>query len=278
MRYFIIYLAVLLTWSCEDFFLQEITDVENDYQPELSLFALLQPGDSLVVVDVRRTISATGGDDNDENFRNVIQGASITISDGTTTVDLAYRRFPTEGYLARTDTLPVGFIRPGGVYRISAAFEELVAGGSVVVPTDSVVRADVNFTIEEQQDGGFTEVLLTVDVPNAPGEEDYYVLIVERSSAPGAGQRMRELHDLLRGRESLGERLVFDPLFLREFNQTSVQVCVTDSATYGFLVNREAALNNADNPFAEPVLLPSNVENGVGYLGGLNCQVFVFSR
>jgi hypothetical protein len=278
MRYLIVCLAALLTWSCEDFFLQEITDFDNGYQPELSVFALLQPSDSLVIVDVRRTISATGGDNNDEDFRNVIRGASVTVSDGTTTVALAYRRFPIEGYLARTDTLPAGFIRPGGVYRISAAYEELVAGGTIVIPTDSVARADVSFAVEELQSGGFTEVLLTVEIPNAPGEEDYYVLIAERSSPPGFSRRTRELHDFLRGRTSLGERPVFEPVSLREFNRTSVQLCVTDAATYTFLANRETAFSNAENPFVEPVLIASNVENGVGHLGGLNCQVFVFDR
>ena len=278
MRYLALYLLALLTWGCEDFFLQEITDFDNDYQPELSLFALLQPSDSLVIVDVRRTISATGGDDNDARFRNVVTGATVTISDGTTTVPLTYRRSPIEGYLARIDTLPNDFIRPGGAYLISAEHEELTAGGMIIVPRDSVERTDVNFDLEEQTSGGFTDVLLTVDLPNQPGENEYYVLITERSSAPSFSRRTRDLHDFLRGRESLGERLVFDPVNLTRFNRTVVQVCVTDAATYDFLSSRETSTSNAENPFAEPTLIPSNVENGVGHLGALNCQAFTFTR
>lgn len=264
--------------SCEDFFLQEITDFDNGFTPQLSLFALLQPQDSLIIVDVRRTISSVGGDDNDPDFRRVIEDATVTISDGATVVPLRYSRFSTEGYVALRDSLPQDFIRPGGVYQIEATHEELTAFGTVIVPLDSIQRDAIDLSITRETNGGFTDVFGTVEIDNRPGAEDYYVLIVERSSAPNFDRRRRELHDFIQGRPELGERFSFRPVSLFEFNKTVLQICVTDAATFDFLNLRNTAITNAENPFTEPVILPSNVTNGVGHLGGLNCRLLTVSR
>jgi len=270
-------LALALLTSCEDFFMQEITDFDSGFTPQLSLFALLQPKDTLVIVDVRRTIASIGGDDSDENFRRSIPDARVTISDGTTTIPLTHNRSP-NGYFANSDTLPDNFIHPGGSYRIEATHEALTASAMVAIPTDSIEREDINFVIGQETSGGFTEVTVTADIANLPGQEEYYVLITERSSAPDFRRRQRVLSDFLQGRANLGDRLAFKPVSLFEFNKTVIQICATDAATYNFLNLRNTAVTNADNPFAEPVILPSNVENGVGHVGGLNCQFFTFRR
>lgn len=278
MRLTVLLMLLFSLSSCEDFFLQEITDFDNGFTPQLSLFALLQPQDSMIIVDVRRTISSIGGDANDPEFRGVPADATVTISDGTTAVPLRYGRFPIEGYLALRDSLPEDFIRPGGTYWIEASHEELTASGTAIVPLDSIERDSIDLSFTRETSGGFTDVYVTAELDNPPGAEDYYVLIVERSSAPNFSNRRRELHDFIQGRPELGERFAFMPVSLREFNKTVLQICVTDAATYDFLNLRNTAVTNAENPFTEPVILPSNVENGVGHLGGLNCQFSSFFR
>jgi hypothetical protein len=279
MRFIFLLCLGLLLVSCEDFFNQELTGLESDYEPELSLFALLQPQDSLIMVDVRRTIPTIGGLANEEDFRRVIEDAEVTISDGRTTVPLVYLdNRNVDGYVALTDTLPEDFLQPGGTYTIEAQHEDLRAGGTVSIPLDSITREDVGLRIVEETSGGFTDVLLVLDIPNQPGEEEYYVLISERSSAPNFDRRQRNLVDWLRGRESLGERLVFEPVSLFEFTRTTAQLGIPNAATHDYLSLRQTALDNNENPCAEPTILPSNVENGVGHLGGLNCQFFTFNR
>lgn len=278
MRALILLSLGLLLFGCEDFFNQELTGLENDYQPELSLFTLLQPKDSLIIVDVRRTIPAIGGITNEEDFRRVVPDARVTISNGITTVPLVYSDFPIEGYLALQDTLPDDFLCPGESYTIEAQHEALSARGTVNIPLDSIAREDIRFQVVEEREGDFLEVEVIADIPNQPGDNEFYVMIVERSSAPNFDFRRRELHDFVRGRQSLGDRLAFEPVLVFEFNRTTLQLCVAEAATYNFLSIRSTAINNNDNPFAEPTLLPTNVEDGVGHLGGLNCQFFSFTR
>jgi len=148
-----------------------------------------------------------------------------------------------------------------------------VATGRATIPTDTLSFDEISLELETTQDGGFRERELTVSVPNRPGEEDYYLLIHDRLS--GGVSVQRELVDYVRGKEGLGENLLFAPIFLIDGLVNTVNICTTDKATYDYLFSRGTAFNNQENPFAEPTEIIGNVETGVGLVGAANCRKLV---
>ncbi|MEL7159740.1 MAG: DUF4249 family protein, partial [Bacteroidota bacterium] len=234
---------------------------------------------------VRRTstMSSIGGQPNDEDFRRNVPDAEVRVSDGTEEVRLRYSQFdPINGYLAHRDSIPPGFLQAGKSYTVTATAGELTATASTTIPLDSIDRSEVTFTVDERTQDGFTDVDLFVEFPNPPGEDDYFVVTSNRASLRSDGtysdRRQEGLEDFIHGRDDLEARLQAAPISLFEFNATTVRVCVTDALTFRFLSARNTAFTNGENPFAEATLLPTNVSDGVGLVGGLNCQLFTFRR
>lgn len=269
--FFLLLLAITLS-GCADFFQQEIDSPDVDFERQLVLFTILSPQDSLLFVDVRETAPVFGPRDPNQDYRRILEEASVTLDDGTTTHELTFlNENGQRGYAIRTEELR---LEAGQTYSITATFEDLTVRGQATIPTDTIMLDDIGFDLEiTEQFGGFRERELIVSVPNQPGEEDYYLLIHDRLS--GGARVQRELVDYVRGKDGLGESLLFAPVFLVDGVINTVNICTTTKATYNYLSTRGTAFNNQENPFAEPTEIISNVETGIGLVGAVTCRKLV---
>lgn len=272
MRYLLLLLFIPLLTSCDDFFQQELDDPELDFDRKLVLFALLTPNDTLQYVDVRASIPAFGPRPDGPSFRRQLQDATVVLDDGTNQFELAYENGDGfEGYRIPHERVD---ITPGRTYVITATHEGTTAVGTTTVPTDSLRFSDLTVDIETEQQGSFRERKLFLTAPNLPAnEEEYYLIYHDRISNNGRTQR--ELVDYVRGRDDLGDRLRFAPVFLIDGVRNAVSICVTDRPTFTYLTTRDVAFATQDNPFAEPAEVATNVEGGLGLVGGANCRRFV---
>lgn len=268
MRMSILLPLVLLLTGCTDFFMREIDRPDVDFTRQLAIFSILSPQDSLLFVDVRETAPAFGPRDIDQDYRRILEGAIVTLDDGTTTHELTFlSENGQRGYAIRTEELDV---EAGRSYVVTATFADLVVSGEATIPTDTFAIEDISLGLETTQNGGFQERVLSVSVPNKPGEEDYYLLIHDRLS--GGNRVQRDLVDYIRGKDGLGERLQFAPVFLLDGAVNTINVCTTNEATYNYLFTRGTAFNNQENPFAEPTEIIGNAVTGIGLVGAMNCK------
>jgi hypothetical protein len=271
-------LLILSCCACENFAGQELTELNNDYAPELVLFSLPNPQDSLLVVDLRRSISSLGGRPDGQGFRQQIPDATVSISDGSVDYPLRFADFdPVSGYYLRLDSLDRALLRPGESYVISAEYAGERVQAEFAIPLDSLPVDAAAFAFETETLNGFTDLWLNASIPNLPGD-DFYLVTVNRDTRPASGRRREEIADFLRGRDELGDSLYLARIELFEFNTTTVRICAIDPLAFEYLDARATAIANQENIFAEPTLLPTNVENGRGFVGGLNCQAYVFVR
>lgn len=275
----LLFLLLLSLTGCTDFFERDITPTDQAFDPQLVLFALFDPQDSVQVVDLRRTVAAYGGGGgapNDYRPRRVLAGADVRLLDAGRATPFSYAGLSSlrEGYYAATAGLG---LLPGGAYTLVATDGELSAGADLEMIADTIPRAEIELGVDAVREDGFTEYLIEATVPNAPGAGDAYLLIHERID-PDGRRASRELFDLLEGRPALGPRLTFRPIRLPGGGRHRLRLCRTTVATYDYLNARETALGNAENPFAEPTQLPDNVTGqGIGHVGSMNCQVYGFA-
>jgi hypothetical protein len=268
MRSLFLLLLVAVLTGCADFFMQEIDSPDVDFERQLVLFTLLSPQDSLLFVDVRETAPVFGPRENANNIRRPIEGATVMIDDGTTTHELAYyNENGQQGHAIDTEGLG---LEAGKTYTVTASWDGLTATGRATIPTDTFRLGDISLDLETIEDGGFQERILSVTVPNRPGEDDYYLLIHDRLSSGSFVQR--NLVDYVRGKDGLGESLLFAPVSLIDGVINTVNICTTDKATYDYFFSRGTAFNNQENPFAEPTEIIGNVEIGIGLVGAMNCR------
>ncbi|CAH0999490.1 hypothetical protein LEM8419_00790 [Neolewinella maritima] len=273
MRYLTLLLALGMM-GCTEFFIQEIADAEVPFIPQLAVFTLLQPQDSLIVVDVRLTAPAVGSPPPDRSGRDLVSGAQVTISDSLQTFPLTLSTDPLRaGYVISNDIVR---LRAGGRYTVSVTYEDLTARGTVTIPPEHGVGEGLEIATTEEGQNGFAEHRAWVSLLNPSGEEDYYLLLHDRRSyrSDGTlGRPERSLVDWLHGRTVTGPRLHFLPLTLAGRSQHLLRICRTTAATVSYLSSRDMARANTGNPFAEPTQVSSNVEGGLGLVGCAQCRL-----
>jgi hypothetical protein len=152
--------------------------------PKLVLTCFLSPQDTVLKVTVSKSVpiynNPTVGN---QNAR--VDDATVTLSDGTTTVRLALVRANTGTYTTRAVHLP---ILSGKTYFLNVtAPGGFQAEAACTIPTrahDAVTNIGLDASL--MNGGTGYEYNLSVEWQDAPGEGDYYYLFAER---PGTIQR-----------------------------------------------------------------------------------------
>ena len=260
--------------------------------PKLVLSCFLSPQDTVLKVNVSTSVPIYNNSIGD-NQGSWVDDATVTLSDGTSSVRLTLVKANTGEYITRATNLPIlsgktyylNVTAPGGFQ--AEAFCTIPAQAHDAV---SSIRLDSTLI-----DGGIgKEYSLSVEWQDAPGEGDYYRLVAERPSTiqwsfdPTDSDKPDTLYypisfeqgeaytrDLgQEGRRFLVKNGKFTSLFdpsgtgktdglERKIN---IVLLTTDRGYYEY----HRALDNyvGDNPFSEPVLLFSNVKGGLGIMSG----------
>jgi hypothetical protein len=270
---------------------KEVDDLQLLQGPKLVVYSVISPQDTVLTVRITQSTplfesAQTGG---------AVTNASVRLSDGITSVELAHR---TKGIYTVTASRLA--ILPDRTYFLTVTTPEgLRAEATCKVPkraNDAITQVQLD-PIQEELITGF---FLSVEWQDAPGEGDHYRIFAKSPTllrytrqgpdqpdqidtlhprpihfqqgeiytqdAGKDGQKYRVAQGSFIAGSSINSKGQYIQLFERKFR---LVLLTTDRAYYQYhqsLQRYEAANSdgNPDDPFAEPTLVFSNVEGGLG--------------
>ncbi|MEJ8802230.1 DUF4249 domain-containing protein [Pontibacter sp. H249] len=281
----IILAALAMLTGCEQ-------DAENvkpfKVESKLVVHAFISPQDTVVKVHVQKSQPAIGKQMRDEQLQ--ISNANVTITDGSSTVTLTYDANH-NAYFTEPDEWP---IMAGKTYKLSVtAPGGFSATGSCTVPFASGIKIqDVNTTFTTESDYYGNEMhkyKLRYNWTDVPDVDNYYRTLATRLYwyKDYNGERLEGVNPLYmdHGKPGLykddkakGGVIVSDDFHFYESTQAGIEkpyrvhllLVVADKHYYMHqdAVHKQSQSNG--NPFAEPVVMYSNIEGGLGVFAGYN--------
>lgn len=266
MRRTILIASVVLLFSsgCSSFFEQEAEGYELPYTPQLVMYALVIPQDSIAYATVDLLSPADG-----PNAAFDASEVEVTLEVNGLTVPFSYQ--PSDRFVVNISTLNIA---PGTAIGVTATWNELRAAGTSVVPNEVPLREQVNGQFASID--GDNQVQIGLLNPSLTVEG--YALIHDQlrwNNGQVSGQT-RSLVDFLPSPPP-----ATDTLFFRSFSFNRTQV-VTEPANQAFVCYAPSAFielqssriqyaSSAENPFSETDNLATNLTEGVGNVSALSC-------
>lgn len=279
LRLLALLLPALSFQACET----DITDsVRINTKPELVVTAFISPQDTAFLVRVTQTSPVVGKLITGDAAR--VQDAAVRISRGSESVLLTYD--PNRHiYWAYATLLPVA---AGQTYslQVTAPGHREVTASCTVPLTEGVAITQVKDTVQQKPIGNGQqqeEHVFSFKWQDAPGRENYYHPVVEwEMEEPQTHRRHRGLmpgEDNPYYTDDKKDGLVFSSS--RTFSQwpgpqtpqirnLRVYLAVTDRTYYLYHQSLRRFRETDGNPFAEPVLIYSNVTGGLGVFAAYN--------
>ncbi|MFK7952797.1 MAG: DUF4249 domain-containing protein [Ekhidna sp.] len=250
----------IMILSCEE----EVTPPQiEDAEDRIVVNGLIAPSFEQINVEVSKSRKAFGIID--FNNSDIIQNATVTISNGTEERSLT---FDGQHYSLSTTSYP---IEEGVTYRITVtALGETVYGETTVpsaIPTLESAKFIDDFNIE----------VIWMDLVD---QKNYYRVVAnvdndEEYSDPFFFGNDEFVSDFNRDGQLLsasGEGYIYG----NSFDRAKVRIISSDQYYYDYyevLVNYEG-----EDPFADPERLPSNIEGGLGIFSSIQVSEFVIER
>ncbi len=292
-RFFILLSFFALT-GCSDFF-NQIVEIEiPEHEPVLAVSGHFRAQDSTLTVYVSRSVGIL----DPVAFDTIaIEGASVTVlRDGQ-----PWQTLPDKGagYYRLNLGSPLGDNPSTYSLRVSApGYSDATAEQTMPA------RVDITSTQYQPEGGvtpdGLTTNTLTVEFQDPAGEDNYYLLeafvIVPDTFAPTGSYEynlylatedaLAEEHNgglLFRDGPIDGKAYALKTYFSDDVHETpgatvTVRLFSISRDRYLFLRTLDLYYNAQDNPFAEPVVVHDNIEDGVGIftVGAVAERVFGF--
>ncbi len=170
-----------------------------------------------------------------------------------------------------------------------------------IIPESVIIESVVIDTVDGEYE---KELELTISFTDIPNSKNYYslsVLSIEKwndgiTSTYPIGFSSNDLlirdegRNFDEGRKFYGEKAFFDDTILdgknyklkvyvnfyysRDENNLEIVLSSLTKEYYKYLETREAQIQTIDNPFAEPVIIYSNIKNGLGIFSGYSSSKY----
>ena len=287
----IILAALVMLTGCE----KDAVNVKPfNVESKLVVHAFISPQDTVIKVHLQKSQPAIGRKLSDEQLQ--VKNANVRITDGSSTVTLTYDPAH-NAYFTKPDEWP---IVAGKTYKLNVtAPGGFSATGSCTVPLASgVAITDVSSSSTKEPDYyGYETYQYKVRYKwtDAPGVDNYYRTLATRIYwyKDYNGNRQEGVNPLYmdHGKPGLykddkaqGGVLVSDDFYFYEGTQAEVEkpyrlhllLVVADKHYYMHQDAQHKQSQSNGNPFAEPVVMYSNIEGGLGVFAGYN-QVEAFA-
>jgi len=256
--------------ACDDDPLSKpVNHVQIPYTPRLVVQSFICPQDSVIRVSVLRTEPTVGKVEVNKGKYDFVKDALVTLSDGTTTVTVPYDK-NWSVFRMRAEQLP---IVAGKTYYLSVRSPDgLRAEASCTVPASVVDISSVKRTREKNDKGREKMVISWQDIA---GEANYYrVMIMSYFSNDNYFFLQNELtYDPLTDEGKDGQRIFSQRMEYQESYPKYPYVlllCNVDRPYYEFHRTFAIQVANRDNPFAEPSLMYTNIQGGLGVFAAYN--------
>lgn len=238
-----------------------------------TITSFISPQDTVLEVRVEKTIPAVGTQSS--RAGEPIRDAVVTITDGVSLITLRQNL----NYFGIYQTTPRSFsVEAGKTYSLRVIIPDgRVAEASCTIPVHSVDRSTVSLekSSMNQQSSPFTNV--SVKWQDRAGEPNYYALyhyyysFYSGDKVPSSSyQGIRAYYD---DTNRDGQYFVSKPISVQPDSKNSHNMfilCLTDKLYYDYHKAIEASQLNKDNPFADPIRMPTNVRGGYGLFTGYN--------
>ncbi len=261
----IISLAALAVFSCE----KTVEDIDlPEVEEAMVVYSFISPGNDTVYVEITRSEPYFGQDQYYTEHEHVTD-ADVHFIYGGTKKKLQYDD------LAKVYFLPVsGFkIEPGKTYKIEAE-----APGLDVIYSECTVPAATPTDLKYEGQDYFYEygeqIRMKFSFTDIPNMKNYYRVIVYKADVyqndtawTQDGWNLGNVVTLLTDQNKDGHKLTFTHsqfIYQDTTDIYRVNLLSVDENYYNFYDKLNKIYNNGDNPFSEPVIPYSNIENGLG--------------
>ena len=272
-------------------------DLLNRESAKLVINGFLSPQDTVLAVKVTRSATVLG-DSTTSNMITNVTNATVTISENDRQIGLTYR---TAYYQADARRLP---IVAGHTYTlvVTTPGGERATGTCTIPPAVPISEITFDSAVSTLPQRFYVRAFWQ----DPAGQANYYQvngtyrLVSQCTNCTAtAGQPAGTREEvttvafdnsgigLINDMDTDGQRLVSDRAYLRGFTYTGISprtffrnlykmATVTMNllnAEPGYYQYQSAVMRQAqvrDNPFAEPVLIPSNIQGGLGCFAGYN--------
>jgi hypothetical protein len=276
---YILMLGFLLAFTaCE----KEVTNIKlPGVSSKLVVTSFISPQDTLLRVSVVESVPAIGKSTlSSEDIRN----ATVRMSDGSTSVSLIYNT-QARAYVADAAKLPVN---PGKTYFLEVTDTKgRKAEASCTVPVTQHIDLEIAIDSAKNRYNNFTEYFMVMKWQDTPVEINYYRVFAELMVDQGTNGYTQPVHFYEHSSDFIlysdnrldGARFSSPKGFIN--NHLYRQRYLVSPIIYAHLLNTDEhyyryhqSLNNNynvdGNPFAEPVLIYSNMNGGLGVFAAYN--------
>jgi hypothetical protein len=277
-------ITALLT-SCESY-VEDVDDFKS--KTKLVVVSYISPQDTILAVRLQSTQPAIGKQLTEEQRK--VENATVTISDGSSVVALAYNR-ATNNYEADARNWPV---KAGKTYKLNVTSSIGNAEATCTVPNaDGVEITDLQAPSTMVDEYGYSVARYTISFKwnDAAGIKNYYRTLLYKSytrTDPYNGTKWKDnesIHfdyynnDDLKDDEYTDNGIISStPVAYYDYNNQDVDkpfsiyavLVVADINYYKYhrSLNEQSTTNG--NPFAEPVIMYTNIKGGLGVFAGYN--------
>jgi hypothetical protein len=272
-----LFAAIIFFSSCESM----VTNVNiEDSDPKLVINAFLNPMENNIIVSVSE--SSPLFDTIDDNWEiPYLDNADVFISNGTLTKQLSYDA-QQKHYFISTSAFPLAV---GMTCTIKVKTpDQREAEGITTLP--AMINHNIRLeSVTKVTNENYTENVLKFRFDDPAGEKNYYRILAtvtwENLNQPG-DTFMEALN--LDGRSEFLSDVNFDGsnhlITFTAWDNTGYKLksvyahfLTTDAAYYHYHRSLENYNNSGGNPFAEPVVIYSNIEKGRGIVASFNQQI-----
>lgn len=290
--YIQIFVLALTICSCEDAF---TTTLEIE-PPEHIDRLVVQAYGSTNGMDLNVFLTKSVGLLEDIGSNESVSGAEVTLWKGdellaqldqaSSSSNFSYNYFLPEGSIT---------YEKGATYRLEVVadgFEKAI--GTATVPNDIPLLRQKFEEDGASLDPGDSNSEVEIEFQDPPNQENFYEVNVSRINTNGSntfyeeeftetydpsGQQGLAYSNLIINDLSFDGELKKFPLVIRKFNTQAVDDMyvlwrVTSEAHYLFNKTSREQVNQDDNPFASPVQIFSNIENGIGIFSIVNEEFY----
>ncbi len=267
-------LLPLLMASCEEM----VTDIDvPQSESHYVLHAYISPEDTAVTVTVGKSQPVFGNHETDTSW---VSQAHVFINDFELTREYdTYYRFsaPAAAFT----------VVPGESYTISLRIgSETVCSGSCTVPAtrnESMMNEGID-SVENQSYDGYTyyDYYIMYSFTDIAGEENFYRVAAEATYVdPYSGdtttytsypESFQFIKDVKFTGGEYSDRLLLGGTDVLNGISGLRLILYTSDADY-YYYHRAILSQTGDDPFSEPVTIPSDVENGLGCVAGVRKYV-----
>jgi len=268
--YLLLFLIPILLFSCEEM----VTNVDvPQSESHFVIHAYLSPEDSVVTVSVSKSSPVFGNSDTDTSWLSMAQ---VFIN------GYELPRVFGSGYTFSAPADSFSVVAGNGYTVALHVDNELVCSGSCTVPLTRNESFSFDGLDSVQIDGfdGYTyyEYYMLFSFTDIAGELNFYRIGAELSYIDNYSgdtlqymiypQSEQFIRDIQFDGENYSGRLQFDYMESFADLESLKLVFITSDDNYYFY-HRAILSQNGDDPFSEPVIIPTNVDNGLGCISGL---------